>query len=130
MTFTSPTDALVALKNLPAVRGLTSNGDDDFLMQLLSDSAAKSVDGLTTYYRIYYVAAKFLQQPAKLHQFSAVDPGIRFTGMAIPIASLLDLQASEDAANSWVTPFGYEVLEKKRSQFIFGSQSIRLKSRP
>jgi hypothetical protein len=128
MTFTSPTDALVALKNLPAVRGLSASCDDEFLVQLLSDSAAKSTDGLTTYYRIYYVAAKFLQQPANLHQFKKADPGIEFTGMAVPIASLLDLQASEDAANGWIVPFGYQVVDR-RSQLVFGSQSIQLKSR-
>lgn len=128
MTYSNLSDALIAIKHLPATRGFFSDADEEFLVQLLLASAAKSADGLVTYYRIYYVAAKFLQQPAKLHQVSETDPGIKFTGMAVPIASLLDLQAAEDVANGWVVPLGYRVTEV-RSQLIFGSGSVQLKSR-
>ncbi len=125
--YTSLSAALSALKNLPAVRDLPVAADDDFLSNLLELSAGVS-PAIGTVYRIYYVAAKYLQQLRSQHILSEGD-GAKFTGLAVPIASLFDLQASEDAALGLIIPPGFESISHTSSR-LFGTQSIQVRARP
>lgn len=121
--------ALAALKNLPAVRDLPVTADDDFLSSLLGLSAGVNLGGVTVY-RIYYVAAKYLQQVRSQHILSEGD-GAKFTGLAVPIASLFDLQSSEDFALGLVVPPGFEsgggsVVSSR----LFSTRSIQVRAQP
>ena len=124
-------NSLAELKNLPAMRGRTTDADDQFLTALLELSAGVDPDNITRY-RIYYVAARWLQQPGSIHVLEQAERGVRFTGLAVPIASLLGLQASTDAALNLSVPEGFESepdLNVKR-HVIFGSQTISLQVMP
>lgn len=129
--------ALSALKNLPAVRGRTTAADDEFLNSLLVDSAGL-MPPETTVYRIYYVAAKFLEQPGSIHVISSAEGGVKFTGLAVPIASLFALQRSEDLALGLIVPPGYEAPGEEiatpttstKQALPFGSGSYVLRAYP
>ena len=120
--------ALAALKNLPAVRDLPVTADDDFLTQILNLSAGKNSGGVTVF-RIYFSAAKYLQQARSQHILSEGD-GAKFTGLAVPIASLFDLQASEDSALGLVVPPGFESIVGQSSSRVFGTRSIKVRAQP
>lgn len=120
--------ALAALKNLPAVRDLPVTADDDFLSSLLGLSAGVNSSGLTVY-RIYYVAAKYLQQVRSQHILSEGD-GAKFTGLAVPIASLFDLQSSEDFALGLIVSPGFEVVLGSVSNRLFSTRSIQVRAQP
>lgn len=120
MAHTDQATALAALTNLPAVRGLPTSEDDDFLTNLLIASAGTvpeggAVEGETTYaagqvvYRHFYVAASFLENYRNAHTLSKAKGGIEFTGLAKPIAALYALQLAMDTALSLEIPPGYEV---------------------
>lgn len=82
--------------------------DDDYLTELLEMSAG--IDPANqTHYRIFFVAAKWLEQN-RPQQTLAVAEGVTFTGLAKPIASLLALQAAYDSANALVVPLGFEAV--------------------
>lgn len=121
--------ALAALKNLPAVRDLPVAADDDFLNSLLGLSAGVTPSGVVAY-RIYYVAAKYLQQVRSQHILSEGD-GAKFTGLAVPIASLFSLQSSEDFALGLIVPPGFEsVSGNVSSNRLFGTRSIQVRAQP
>lgn len=120
--------ALAALKNLPAVRDLPVTADDDFLNQILTLSAGINPSGVIVF-RIYYSAAKYLQQVRSQHILSEGD-GAKFTGLAVPIASLFDLQASEDSALGLVVPPGFESVSGQSSSRVFGTRSIQVRQQP
>lgn len=126
--YTSLPAALSALKNLPAVRDLPVAADDDFLNNLLGVSAGTNPQGVTVF-RVYYVAAKFLQQLRSQHTISEGD-GAKFTGLAVPIASLLDLQMGEDAALGLIVPPGFEANSGIISSRVFGTRSVRVRQVP
>lgn len=137
MSYTKLSTALAALKNLPAVRGLPTTDDEQFLNSLLSASAGKDAKSQTIY-RIYFVAAKYLQQPRSLHQLESAE-GAKFTGLATPIASLLSLQAAEDLALGLTVPPGMEatipeikgVFDKPAFQSRrYGTTSVRINATP
>ena len=107
MNYSSAETALPSLKNIPAVRGYPTGDDDEFLINLLNASKGTDKDGLP-HYRLWYVAARFLQQPTAIHALSSAE-GAKFTELLIPIASLFQLQASEDLALGLTIPSGYEV---------------------
>lgn len=74
----------------------------------LRSSAAVDANDVTQY-RPYWVIAKLMEQAPEHQQFSGAD-GVGFTGMSRPIQSYLDMQRGIDRKNSWVIPFGFEVL--------------------
>lgn len=129
--------ALSAMKNLPATRGRTTAADDQFLNSLLVDSAGLLLPD-TTVYRIYFVAAKFLEQPGSIHVISNAANGVKFTGLAVPIASLFDLQRREDLALGLIIPPGFEApgdetttpAAASRQPLPFGSSSFRVRALP
>ena len=126
--YTSLPAALSALKNLPAVRDLPVAADDDFLNNILTVSAGVNPSGVTVF-RVYYSAAKYLQQIRSQHILSEAD-GAKFTGLAVPIASLLDLQSSEDAAFGLIVPIGFEVVFGSVSSRVFSTKSVRVRQVP
>jgi hypothetical protein len=77
-------------------RSAAKASDRPYLQELLSMSYGTSPDGQIVY-RPFYVAARFLQQSRRDQTVKEGD-GVKFTGQAIPIASLLDLQSSLDQA--------------------------------
>jgi len=120
--------ALASLKNLPAVRDLPVILDDNFLNRLLTLSAGVNAQAETVY-RVYYVAAKFLEQIRSQHTLSSAD-GAVFTGLAIPIASLLNLQFSEDLALGLIIPPGFESVPISIASHrvkVFGTKSVRVR---
>ena len=120
--------ALSSLKNLPAVRGLPVLLDDDFLTRLLTASAGINSQSQTVY-RVYYAAAKFLEQIRSQHTISSAD-GAVFTGLVTPIASLLTLQLSEDLALGLIIPPGFESVPPpsgSQRPKVFGTKSVRVR---
>ncbi len=75
-------------------RSAAKAGDRPYLQELLTMSYGTSTEGQIVY-RPFYAAARFLQQSRRDQNIKEAD-GAKFTGMAMPIASLLDLQASLD----------------------------------
>lgn len=90
-------------------RAAATSADDIFLTELLELSAGTSRATAETIYRPFYVAARYLQQSRRDQTIKQAD-GATFTGQAIPIASLLDLQRSLD--ESLLVPVGFEALNR------------------
>lgn len=88
-------------------RSMLPDGQDAALedLLLLSAGTARGDPNLTVY-RPYYCAAKMLDQSLREQRFKEAD-GAKFTGQAVPIASLYDLQRSLDY--SLLVPDGFEV---------------------
>lgn len=74
--------------------------------QNLSDSAGTK-DG-TTYYRPYYVAARQLQRNRQDQTLESAKGGVKFTGQAIPIKSLLEEQYALDLSLGLTVPVEYQ----------------------
>lgn len=101
-------DCLNETKTNPATRGLITAEYDAYLSNQLEIAAGKN-SANETVYRPYYVAAKFLEQIRSQQSVRKAD-GAEFTGLALPIASLLGLQASLDKALGLIVPAGFEAL--------------------
>jgi len=102
--------------------------DDDFLNRLLTASAGINSQSQTVY-RVYYAAAKFLEQIRSQHTISSAD-GAVFTGLVTPIASLLTLQLSEDLALGLIIPPGFESVPPpsgSQRPKVFGTKSVRVR---
>jgi len=120
MAFLDRTEALEAIKDLPAVRALPSPPDDDFLETLLTASAGKPRATVTrngiTYsegvyvYRHYFVAGRYLETLRSQHILES-GQGARFTGLRVPIAALMALQNGDDLSLDLEVPRGYEATE-------------------
>jgi len=121
MAHTDKAAALDAIKQLPAVRDLPVEADVGFLNALLSASAGKvptggSADAEQTYaagatvYRHYYVGARFLETLRSQHVLSKGGSGIEFTGLAVPIGSLMALQQAIDLSLGLNVPIGFEAI--------------------
>lgn len=123
-------DALARAKE----RSGATSANDAFLTEVLNFSAGKTAANVT-HYRPYYAAAKFLEQAQSIHKISKAD-GAEFTGLAVPIASLLNLQAAYDAANELIIPAGFEAIpvadQTSQGQVFrfFGPRSLPTTSRP
>ncbi len=116
------TDLQASLARTKERSGATS-ADDSYLTELLILSAGVDASGVT-HQRIFYVAAKFLEQNRAGQALSEAD-GAKFTGLAKPIASLLNMQAAYDIANQLIVPKGFEAGAGAASQSArFGSGSI------
>lgn len=87
-------------------QGQATTADDDWLTELLTMSAGVDAEAVT-HYRPYYCAANLLQQKLSAQLLTEAD-GAKFTGYALPIASLLALQSAYDSANALVIPLGFE----------------------
>jgi hypothetical protein len=118
MAYLDQPQALAAIKELPAVRSLPSAPDDQFLNDLLTASAGtvrspgkirNGVSYLTgaTVYRHYFVAARYLEILRSQHVL-AKGSGAEFTGLKVPIASLMALQQGDDLSLDLEVPLGYE----------------------
>ncbi|MBW4540711.1 MAG: hypothetical protein KME43_16405 [Myxacorys chilensis ATA2-1-KO14] len=101
--FTDLQTALVRARE----RAAATSADDIFLTELLELSAGTSRATAEKIYRPFYVAARYLQQSRRDQTIKQAD-GATFTGQAIPIASLLDLQRSLD--ESLLVPIGFEAI--------------------
>lgn len=77
----------------------------EFLREMLYFSAGKSKADEQTVFRPFYCAAKYLEQSRADQTLTEAD-GAKFTGQAIPIKSLFDLQASIDLG--LIVPPGFE----------------------
>lgn len=123
MTYTVLADALIRTKE----RCGATTADDGYLTELLTLSAGKA--GSVTHYRVFFVAAKWLEQNRAQQALSKAD-GAEFTGLAKPIASLLNMQAAYDAANELTVPKGFEAIsteaianQTQRQTARFGTRS-------
>lgn len=108
-------------------QGKATSADDPWLREMLNMSAG-TVGGVA-HYRPYYCAAKLLEQKQSAQTISEAD-GAKFTGLALPIASLFDLQSAYDKANGVQVPAGFEavttgsnILPRLRSRSV--SYSLR-----
>lgn len=104
MSYTDLSAALIRAKE----RSGATDTDDAFLTELLIISAGRDPQG-TTQYRPFFVAGKWLEQNLAAQTISE-DQGTKFTGLAVPIDSLLRIQASIDAALSLEVPEGFEAI--------------------
>jgi len=86
---------------------------DDYINELLelsagsvTDSSEAGVEVITTHYRPFITAARLLEQDLDIQFLSEADRA-KFTGQAVPIASLLQMQASYDAKYGLAVPDGF-----------------------
>jgi hypothetical protein len=78
---------------------------NEYLRELLFFSAGKSKSTGAQVFRPFYCAAKYLEQSRADQTLTEAD-GAKFTGQALPIKSLFDLQASIDLGLD--VPIGFE----------------------
>lgn len=97
-------DALARAKE----RSGATSADDVYLSELLDLSSALDKSSVR-HYRPFYVAARWLEQSRTQQALSEAD-GAKFTGLAKPIASLMELQAAYDASNELAVPKGFEAV--------------------
>jgi hypothetical protein len=123
--YTDLAACLNEVKINPATRGLIAAEYDDYLTNQLTISAGLNATGATIY-RPYFVAAKFLEQ-LRAKQEIAKAKGVEFTGLALPIESLLAQQASLDraltASMGLVVPAGFEAV-------VADASPLTVKKRP
>ena len=105
-TYLDIDDALARAKERS--QGQATAADDEWLLELLAMSAGVDADAVT-HYRPFYAAATLLQQRLASQTLTEAD-GAVFTGLAVPIASLLKLQAAYDSANRLAVPAGFEAI--------------------
>lgn len=84
--------------------------DVEFLSDLLIASAGVTAGGLLVY-RYYYAAAKRLQTNLEVHALSDAENGVKFTGQAVPIEALLNLQLAIDLSIPLSVPAGFTAVE-------------------
>jgi hypothetical protein len=111
MIYTVLADALAFVKELTSI-----TDRDTILTQKLKASAGSlkadtTIEGTpltsgTTIYRFYYVAAKALQQDRRIQNIKQAD-GATFTGLAVPIDSLMDEQLALDTSLDLNVPSGF-----------------------
>lgn len=118
MAYTDKALALAAVQNLPAVRSLPVADDSQFLNDLLTASAGRVpaagairneevFAGGALVYRHYFVAARYLETLRSQHILES-GQGAKFTGLRVPIASLMSLQLADDLSLGLEVPLGYE----------------------
>lgn len=97
------TESLTRVKQLAGSEDTTR---DLYATELLTMSAAAKQGSTDTWYRVFYVAAKLLEQDLDQQALAKVDK-IEFTGLIRPITSLFDLQIAYDNANDLIVPEGF-----------------------
>lgn len=116
-------DLPAALSRAKERAGISENNHDALLTELLAISVGTDPEGVI-HYRPFYAAAKFLEQSQSAQTLLSAD-GVQFTGLAKPIASLLQLQASYDVAQKLTIPAGFAILlEHKKAFQLQGSRSV------
>jgi hypothetical protein len=112
MVYTDLAACLNEVKTNPATRGLIAAEYDDYLTNQLTISAGLNATA-ETIYRPYFVAAKFLEQLRAKQEIKEAK-GVKFSGLALPIESLLAQQASLDQAlaqsTGLIIPAGFEAV--------------------
>jgi hypothetical protein len=125
MVYTDLAACLNEVKTNPATRGLIAADYDDYLTNQLTISAGLNATAETVY-RPYFVAAKFLEQLRAKQEISEAK-GVKFSGLALPIESLLTLQASLDramgASMGLIVPAGFEAV-------VADASPLTVKKRP
>lgn len=106
MSYTNLAAALARAKE----RSGATSADDAYLTELLQLSAGADATG-ATHYRCFYVAAKWLEQNRAQQTLSEAKGGTKFTGLAKPIASLMQLQMAYDTAQGLTIPKGMEAVQ-------------------
>lgn len=124
-TYTDLADALARAKE--RCQGKATTADDAWLTELLQMSAGTS-EGVT-HYRPYLAAARLLEQKQSAQTVAEAD-GAKFTGLAKPIASLLQLQYAYDLANGLEIPAGFEAVQVVQGGGRLRSRSIGSQLRP
>jgi hypothetical protein len=84
--------------------------DIEFISDLLELSAGIDPSGAIVY-RYYYVAARRLQTNLEIQALSKAEDGVTFTGQAIPIETLLNLQLAIDLSIPLIVPQGFSASE-------------------
>ena len=120
-------DKVAALARVKERSGATDD-DDTYLNELL-DMSAGTV-GEVTHYRPFFCAARWMEQNQSTQQISEAS-GVKFTGLATPIDSLLQLQRAYDQAQKLTVPDGFEALPSDcdRCDQIGPSSTIRYRPR-
>lgn len=107
--------------------GYASTTDAALLSELLLLSSAKEEDG-TTHYRVFLVAALFLEQCPAVQTLLQAEDGVKFSQLTTTIASLRKLQAGYDNAQSLIIPVGFEAIKPNRAIAPFTSHSRDLRA--
>lgn len=97
-------DALLRAKERSGATAI----DDIYLTELLEMSAGIDPE-FRTHFRPFFVSAKFLEQNLSKQALKEAD-GAKFTGLAKPIESLLQLQRAYDQAHDLVIPTAFQAL--------------------
>lgn len=104
------TDLSAATNRVKDLTDREDNSWDEYIEELLAISAGKGTQAPnigTTIYRVWYVAAKVLEQDLDIHALSEADR-TKFTGQATPIRSFLDLQMAYDLSVELDVPPGMD----------------------
>lgn len=127
IAYTNLNDALA--RTIERTGGYAAETDAPLLSELLQLSAATDANG-TIHYRVFLVAALFLEQCPAVQTLLQAEDGVKFSQLVTTIASLRSLQSGVDAANGLAVPAGFEAAtndKKARSPKSFSSVSIPLR---
>lgn len=126
----SYTNLSTALARTKERSGATS-ADDTYLTELLQMSAGVDASS-TTHYRPFYAAARWIEQDQGQQALSDAKNGVKFTGLAKPIASLMALQVAYDLANALTVPDGFQatIAGVIRPFPLVGSRSVEFRTLP
>lgn len=100
---------------------------EPFMGEFLDLSARKDISGII-HFAPYLCAAVFLEQSSQYQLLLEAD-SVKFSGLAVTIASLRNLQAAYDAANALIIPPGMEAVPPFKpsvsSNGLFSTQVLR-----
>lgn len=99
------TNLSVALERAMAKAAAPQEAHQDILELLQMSAGRWRSDGETIEYRPFWAAAQWLSQ-SRREQVIKQDGQTQFTGMAVPIASMLEIQAALD--RELIVPLGFE----------------------
>ena len=127
IAYTNLNDAIA--RTIERTGGYAAESDAPLISELLQLSAAADANG-TIHYRVFLVAALFLEQSPAVQTLVQAEDGVKFSQLVTTIASLRSLQAGVDAANGLTIPAGFEAAtndKKVRLHKSFSSISLPLK---
>lgn len=127
IAYTNLTNAIA--RTIERTGGYAAESDAPLLSELLQLSAATDANG-TIHYRVFLVAALFLEQSPAVQTLVQAEDGVKFSQLVTTIASLRSLQSGVDAANGLAIPAGFEAAtndKKVGSRKTFSSISIPVK---
>jgi hypothetical protein len=98
--------------------GYATDTDTPLLSELLQLSAAPDNNDII-HYRVFLVAALFLEQCPAVQTLLQAEDGVKFSQLVTAINSLRSLQLSYDKTKGLFVPIGFEALIVKTGNSLF-----------